>query len=449
MNLGTATVTDIQAAMRPDEALIATYLGEGRAYAWAVPHRGPVTFHTIDKGRYEIASEISSIRDALDADVRTLGDIPPFDLDMAHELYRSFLKPIEPGWRDARSLYVVADGPLGQLPISLLPTEPASPGEDKALLFDHYRNVPWLARTHAVTVLPSARSLLVLRSTPDGSEARRSFVGFGDPWFGGEPTAGNAPGARRGVALDRPGDQLPLAMEIGLRSTPGTRAVDSAGLSQLPRLPDTADEIKGIGAALKADLARDIFIGKQASEARVKTMNLSDRKVIAFATHGLVPGDLNGLTQPALALSSPEVTGGAEDGLLTMGEILGLELDADLVVLSACNTAAAEGAGAEAVSGLGRAFFYAGSRALLVSNWPVHSASTTALTTDLFRRLVADPSLVRAEALRLAMLAMIDGGAYPLPSSGKALFSYAHPIFWAPFSLVGDGGKESRQLSGS
>jgi CHAT domain-containing protein len=89
--------------------------------------------------------------------------------------------------------------------------------------------------------------------------------------------------------------------------------------------------------------------------------------VIAFASHALVPYDLDGLDQPAIALSAPSVTGDDEDGLLTMGEIMALKLNADWVVLSACNTAAAQGAGAEAVSGLGRAFFYAGTRAILAS----------------------------------------------------------------------------------
>ena len=153
-----------------------------------------------------------------------------------------------------------------------------------------------------------------------------------------------------------------------------------------------------------------------------------------------MPGDLNGLTQPALALSAPEVAGVEGDGLLTMGEIRGLKLDADWVVLSACNTAAAEGAGAEAISGLGRAFFYAGTRALLVSNWPVESTSAKALTTDLFRRQAEDPTLSRAEALRRAMVGLIDGPGRIDTKSNKTVFSYAHPLFWAPFTLIGDGG---------
>ncbi len=92
------------------------------------------------------------------------------------------------------------------------------------------------------------------------------------------------------------------------------------------------------------------------------------------------------------------------------------------------------------MSGLGRAFFYAGARALLVSNWPVHSQLAKDLTTDLFRRQAVDASLTGAEALQKAMRAMIDEGAFTDPTTGEALFAYAHPIFWAPFTLVGDGG---------
>lgn len=161
----------------------------------------------------------------------------------------------------------------------------------------------------------------------------------------------------------------------------------------------------------------------------------------ARITHGLVPGDLNGLTQPALALSAPEVTGNAnEDGLLTMDEVLGLKLNADWVVLSACNTAAGDGAGSEAVSGLGKAFFFAGARTLLVSNWPVETVSARLLTTKLFEHQAANPTTTRAGALRATMLSLMDEAVSPDLIDGKP-YTYAHPMFWAPFSLVGDGSR--------
>ncbi len=166
-----------------------------------------------------------------------------------------------------------------------------------------------------------------------------------------------------------------------------------------------------------------------------------------FATHGLVPGELDGLHQPALALSAPDVAGVPGDGLLTMEEILALKLDADWVVLSACNTGAGAGAGAEAASGLGRAFFYAGTRAILVTNWSVHSASARELVSDLFRRQTADPKLTRGEALRQATMALLDGPGFE-GRDGKTLFSYAHPLFWAPYTIIGDGGGPRNRTAG-
>jgi CHAT domain-containing protein len=126
-----------------------------------------------------------------------------------------------------------------------------------------------------------------------------------------------------------------------------------------------------------------------------------------------------------------------------MEEILGLRLNADWVVLSACNTAGGRGTGSEAVSGLGRAFFYAGARALLVSNWPVETTSARALTIELFRRQQVQSNLTRARALQQTMTWLMDGPGFVDPRTNTVVFSYAHPIFWAPFTLVGDGGETS------
>jgi CHAT domain-containing protein len=214
--------------------------------------------------------------------------------------------------------------------------------------------------------------------------------------------------------------------------------LDSAQLRALPRLPDTRDELKSVAMALGVDAAKALKLGKDANEQAVKTTNLAKYRIIDFATHGLVAGDLDGLTQPALALTAPDVAGVQGDGLLTMEEILALKLDADWVVLSACNTAAGAAAGSEAASGLGRAFFYAGTRTILVTNWSVESRSARELVTEIFRRQAADPTLTRGEALRQAMMALLDGpgGA---DAAGKTLYTYGHPLFWAPYTIIGDG----------
>jgi len=211
-------------------------------------------------------------------------------------------------------------------------------------------------------------------------------------------------------------------------------------ISILPRLPETATEVVEAAKALAADPAADVYLGTRASEKTVLTTPLADRRVVMFATHGLVAGDLDGLAEPALALSAPALAGGGGDGLLTMSKILGLRLDADWVVLSACNSAAGSGAGAEAVSGLGLAFFYAGTRAVLATSWPVETNAAQALTTALFRREAADRAIGRAEALRRAMMDLVDGPGLVDPATKATVFLYAHPIFWAPYSLIGEGG---------
>ena len=111
------------------------------------------------------------------------------------------------------------------------------------------------------------------------------------------------------------------------------------------------------------------------------------------------------------------------------------------MVLSACNTASGVRAGAEAASGLGRAFFYAGARSLLLTNWAVYSVPAAQLVSDLFRRQAADTKLPRGEALRQATMALVDGPGF-LDEGGKEVATFAHPVFWAPYTLVGDGGAE-------
>jgi CHAT domain-containing protein len=431
------SVDEIKAVLADNEAMLSFYFGHDGSFVWAIPKAGPVAFAAIGATSAEMDTKVRNLRAALEPQAAMISDIPPFDLKLGYELYSLLLKPVESGWKHAKSLIVVTNGALGLLPLSLLPTAPAEAKTDDDPLFVSYRAVPWLARSHAVTTVPSAAALRTLRQLSPGKPNRGDFVAFGDPIFSiEEQTKDDGKDETIKVASTA---NVTRGLPLRRRSSPKLEGVNSADLAMLPRLPDTADELKSIALALQADPSKVLFLGKNANEETVKTMDLSGFKVLAFATHGLVPGELDGLTQPALALSSPAVTGKPGDGLLTMEEILALKLDADWVVLSACNTGAAAGAGAEAASGLGRAFFYAGTRALLVTNWSVHSQSARELVTDLFKRQASDPKLTRSEALRQAMMALVDGPGY-VGTDGKTEFAYAHPLFWAPYSIIGDGG---------
>ncbi len=433
------TVEQARDALRPGEALIATLVTDEKTYVWAVRQRGELAFAAVPITEKILAEKIALLRRTLDPRAKTLGEIPAFDVETAHELYRTLLEPVKRGWEGADTVLIVGHGPLGQLPFALLPTARAALADEHALLFSNYRRVPWLIRRHAVTTLPSVSALVTLRRAPAGPSDRRPFVGFGDPYFSAEQareaTAERVAAAPVGDIATR---SYPLAMRDVMVSP--TAEMKTSKLAMLPRLPDTAEEIRSIARMMNAEISRDVFLGAAANEQTVKRLDLAKYRVIAFATHGLVPGDIDGLTQPALALTAPEVAKIEGDGLLAMEEILALRLDADWVVLSACNTANGAGTGAEAISGLGRAFFYAGARALLVTHWPVETTSARALATELFRRQAVDPTLTRAKALQQTMNAVIDDGGLIDPVTRKVIFSYAHPIFWAPFALVGDGG---------
>jgi CHAT domain-containing protein len=433
------SVQDIKAVLADGEAMLSFYFGRDGSFVWAVPRNGPVAFAEVKATSGDIESKVRKLREALEPQAAMISDIPAFDVQLGHDLYSLLLKPVENGWKESRSLIVVTNGALGLLPLSLLPTAPSEVKSDDDPLFSSYRQVPWLARTHAVTTVPSAAALRTLRQLPPGKPNRGELIAFGDPIFGNAEQAQAEQGGEPVKVADTSGANVTRGMPLKRRNSPKLDGVDSAELAMLPQLPDTADELKSIALALQADPSKVLNLGKNANEKAVKTMDLSGFKVLAFATHGLVPGELNGLTQPALALSSPDVTGEGGDGLLTMEEILSLKLDADWVVLSACNTGAGAGAGAEAASGLGRAFFYAGTRALLVTNWSVHSQSARELVTDLFKRQADDPKLTRGEALRQAMMALADGPGF-VGADGKTEFAYAHPLFWAPYTIIGDGG---------
>jgi CHAT domain-containing protein len=270
--------------------------------------------------------------------------------------------------------------------------------------------------------------LKALRSFVRKDLGTKPMTGFGDPLFNpaqqgsGDKRAATNPGttksASRGVVTAAYTDFWQGA------------GVDRTKLAQaLPPLPDTADELNAVARDLGV-AASDIHLGSDASETTVKRAPLADYGIVYFATHGLVAGDVKGLAEPSLALSIPEHPSEFDDGLLTSSEVAQLKLNADWVVLSACNTIAGDKPGAEALSGLARSFFYAGARALLVSHWAVDSEAATRLTTSTFDRLKSDPKIGRAEALRQAMLFYLNDTSKP---------QNAYPAIWGPFALIGEG----------
>ncbi|MEM7566750.1 MAG: CHAT domain-containing tetratricopeptide repeat protein [Pseudomonadota bacterium] len=354
-----------------------------------------------------------------------------FDLALAHDLYGRLLGPIEDALEGAEHIVFVGVGALAEMPVHLLTTAPPA---DEAGAAD-FRSADWLLRRHAVTSLPEVSALRGLRgSGARGSAGAKAFLGIGDPVIGRAPAQSCADPMQMAAAT-RAGTDAATGdlLREGSVSVDGlsVRLAEPDAVRALTRLPDTRCELERIVETVGSG---DLMLDAGATEGALKTLDdagrLGDYRVISFATHGLRAGETG--AEPALVLTPPSVATPRDDGLLTASEVAALDLDADWVILSACNTASAGAEDGQTLTGLAQAFFYAGARSLLVSRWPVVSPAAVRLTTEAFAAMDREPGLGRAQALRLAMLAVIDD-----PDSGPAELD---PFYWAPFSLVGEGG---------
>lgn len=413
---------EIASALSPDEALLMLLPTENAVYVWAVTAGQPAAFARVALPQAELGQLVRRARSTLDfAEMRR--GVRPFDADASSELYRRLLLPVQAALEGKKRIVVAAGGVLSQLPFGVLLTRPA-----KLSVPADYAGAPWLIKQAAITQTPSVSAWLAGKQLAMAKAAPELLMGWGDPRFvAGAVPVQAAAGTTRNVLLTR---------ASALADPDGDKPAAPGALrySDIPALPETRDELLAIASSLNADAARDLRLGGEATRASVLQSNqsgeLQKKKVLVFATHGLMAGDLPNLNQPALALATSNADGPDPLApLLTLADVLGLKLNADWVVLSACNTAAADGKAEEALSGLARGFFYAGTRSLLVTHWAVESESARQLTTATFAHYTQNPQAPKAESLRQAMLAVM---ARP---------GYSHPAFWAPYALVGDGGR--------
>ena len=339
-----------------------------------------------------------------------------FDLDAARQLHRLVL-----GWnprtlRGVTSMTVAASGPLAAIPFGLLVDHNA-----RSPAVVDYRRVPWLLRRMALVHVPSIASWMAL-SQGAGAPDVDGFIAWADPAYPGQPVT-EVPLVRgvRAAAPVRPGS-------VRAAASSGRRVVAAS----LEPLGDTRREALAMAKSLGAVPATDVLLGPAATRRSVldrsATGDLARRRVVLFATHGLTARQLPGLDQPALAMAHDPAEPDA--ALLTLNDVLSLRLNADWVILSACNTASADSSEGDPLSGLSRGFFFAGARAMLVTHWEVESESASVITSATVQTYAANPHLTRAQALQRASLALIDGR-----STGKA---WSHPAYWAAFVLVGD-----------
>ena len=397
------SLTSTQALLADDEALL-VFDFDDRSYAWIITKTN-ADWTELKVSAKDLAAQVRELRAWLTSPGQR------FDAALAHKVYQETFGTFAEKIAAEKRLSIVTNSALTSLPPQLLITKDPS---GKAL-----KEMDWLIRSHAMTILPSVSSLKVLRGGSQVSSARKPMIAFADPVFSKAARAEAQRIAMRSITSFYQGIQ-----------------VDVAAMGEyLPQLPSTRKEVRQVATELKAP-DEDVRLGLAATETAVKRAKLDQYRIVYFATHGLVAGELERFAEskaePTLVLSIPDKPDALDDGLLTATEIAQLKLDAEWAVLSACNTAAEDKPGAEALSGLARAFFYAGAKSLIVSHWEVEDEATARLMVGTFRALARNPKLSHAEALRQSILAMIDAA-----KSDRE----ADPLLWAPFVVVGEPAK--------
>lgn len=377
------SIAEAQSSLAEHEAIIIPMVIEDRNTT-IVLSRTAVTWQETVSLHNSTTGLISKLRGSLEEDSLSNGTSNAFDAAAAHEIYRRFFSgDVAEAIRGKTKLIFPSGGPLAQIPPSVLVTKTPIQEEPRRYLIEDF----------AISIRPNLRLIDTQRRAPP-----RAFAGIG------APILSEGSGSARSLR----------GMDINLQE-----------LRQLPSLPGSMAELEAMRAAFPYPETL-LLTAAQATEPKIRSASLGDFRVLAFATHGLVGGQIRDLPEPALVLTPPELNSSEDDGLLTASEIAALDLAADWVILSACNTAAGNGRGSATYGGLARAFQLAGARSLLLSHWPLRDDAAAFLAVETLKRAEAGED--RAASLRAAQLELIAGTS-GMPA-GPA------PGVWAPFVLI-------------
>ena len=384
-----------------DEGMLVYLVGKKTSFVQLVT-RNKTIVAPVPVGSAALETVVARLRRGLEIEGSSVND---FDLDAAHGLYQDLFAGLKDEIADLKRLVIVPAGALANLPFGVLVTKPPALGQ--------YVSAHWLTNDFDISYSPTITSFVNLRSTRLVGQHARKLLAVGNPVLAPlQRVAAQEAAFASVISSCQSGDIIPPQL-----------------LRSLASLPDTANEIYNVSKALGGN-ASDILLGGQATEPTLRARNLADYRILYFATHGLLPGEIRCQSQPGIVLTPPSEPAETHfgDGLFDASEIAALPMTADLVVLSACNTAASGKAdGGQSLSGLAASFFRAGAKSLLVSHWQVPSAATGALMSSMFATLSKTPNMSVDTALRTAQLGLSKAPGF------------AHPFFWAAFVLMGDG----------
>ncbi|MDA7460056.1 CHAT domain-containing protein [Candidatus Pelagibacter ubique] len=378
--------------MPEDEVIIQYTVGTFFTFATIITS-DDYTVQRIGANKDKLSKLIKEVRNSLEL---KNGKPVAFALSQSQELHDILLGNFADIIKNKKKIIIIPDGPLYGIPFELL--------HDK-------RSNQWLIEKNAISTSPSAYSYIALNFENNLKfNTGNSFLGFGDP---------NIKGTK--IAESSDFEDI-LELEFSKVFTRGGD-IDLKYLRMFPELPETATELKKISK--KFDQNSKLYLRDDFNEDKINSINFNKYKVVSFASHALVVGEIDGLSEPSIVLSLPKKITDDDDGLLTASEIINLNINSDLVILSACNTAASDGnANSEALSGLANSFFYSGAKSLMVTHWSVISNTSVDLMTDTFDFLESSNEDLSI-ALMKSKIKMLNN-----PDT-------SHPIFWAPYTLVG------------
>jgi len=419
-------LAQVQAVLAPDEAYLRfVFLDDGKGYAILVRKSAArVVALTIDE--VSAAKMVANLRgstqliNAVDDSGQTTAILPAFKLSQAAQLYGALFGALDPGLTGVGRLVIEPAGSLFALPFgALLVRSPDRPTLDRwtASRGRDYRDMPWLARDKTIELSVGAAGFVRLRGVKP-STAPRPLIAFADPTPSADPSRD-----AQAIGSERETRGLVLVSNPGpAKSNPdGVCAAEARGILAFPALPETKAEAAAAVGAFGEDPARAVVAGSEFTDEAVESRrDLSDFRILLFATHAALPNQAECWPNPFLITTRAQDA--TSEGVLETGDISGLELNADMVVLSACNTAAGD-TGGQALGGLAQSFIFAGSRSVVVSHWSVDSRATAELITGFFtaisQKARAGDALAQAERRLMADEAL------------------SHPYYWAAFTIVG------------
>jgi CHAT domain-containing protein len=403
---GRDLLAEVQAHLDPNERFITHAVSFGRVVRVCV---GRSSFHVSSSLR-DPTREMLAVKTLLAALTNPSPPSASLDAQFPRE-QAAYLSELVLGsgtacLGEAERLIAAPDPIFFRLPMHVL----LDPSERRPSAALGVSELPWLGMSRAISLVTDPRQFLAARALSHRAPAALAFLGVGDP------------------SLAATTEQEASHTRVALRGPTGSRL---ASLTELERLPQTRSEIARMAARFGP--SAKVLLGGDATELKIRSQPLSDYRVISFATHGLTREEVLGVSEPALVVTPRNSSIPSNDGLLTASEISQFSLSADVVILSACNTAQFDpGALTNEAVGLSTAFLLAGARATVASMWSVDTRATALLMESFAESLASDPRLGAAEALRAAMARF------------RARYgTYAHPRFWAAFSVFGDGAPRS------